>query len=210
MVRRWVRTCPRTRVFAGIARRGRPEQWVALKGYRGNALAHEWHVTQVAVELVKLCGGAPDLSWTPLAAPFGGPVADLSFVLTSKARKKSLLFFVEIDCGTEPVRRVSSGTDVGKKLTRYMESRATGRYCLVLENTGFSCRGFRVLIVAMDAKRGDQLRRLARSLPGDFIWVTDMAQLAEDGMAGRIWTTGRNGEMKRSILGSLAEETTQH
>ncbi len=204
-VRRWVRISTDVRILAGLPGRGRPEQWICLKGFRGRAHAHEWNLTQFAVELSKLCRAMPNLSWTRLAASFDGLVPDLSFVLTSAVRQKSLLFFVEIDCGTEPVRRETAGTDLSGKLARYLDVRATNRYLGTLANTGLACRGFRVLVVTPDVKRSNQARRLTCGLRGDFIWVTDRARLGESGMAAKIWTAGGQDEPRRSILGSLVQ-----
>lgn len=204
IVRRWVRTCGDVRTFAGIANRGRPETWVALKSYRGSALTHEWHVTQFAVELARLCRAAQELSWTRIPGLVDGLAPDLSFCLRSIQRENPILFFTEIDRGTEPIRRAGAGTDLERKLERYVELRTTNRYRTVLDEDLQACRGFRVLFVTPDANRRKQLEALIRDFAGDFIWVTDFRQLAEKGVAGRIWTTGRKEEVGRSILGSLA------
>jgi hypothetical protein len=204
IVRRWVRTCGDVRTFAGITGRGRPETWVALKSYRGSALTHEWQVTQFASELAKMCSAVPDLSWRRIPGAVNGLAPDLSFCIKSIQRENPILFFTEIDRGTEPIRRAGAGTDLERKLERYVELRATNRYRTVLDEELQACRGFRVLFVTPDSNRRKQLESLTRVFAGDFIWVTEFGQLAEKGVAGKIWTTGRKDEAGRSILGSLA------
>lgn len=202
MVRRWVRAAGKAvRVSGGMAHRGRPEQWVSLAERRVAAPLHEWLLTNVSVELTRLTRARPAFEFT-VAEPQGGDLCpDLTFSLRHQGM--ALLFFVEVDCGTEPMARSGCGSDVASKFERYVELRATDKYHAIGSSLGVTARGFRVLVVATSERRCGQLSRLASQFPGEFIWTTTSALLEREGIGGSIWHC--HGSM-RSLLGSAYQQ----
>jgi hypothetical protein len=134
-------------------------------------------------------------------------VPDAAFCITRRRDGKSLLFFVEVDMGTEAVtrRKADSNVDVQQKIASYRTYLGGRGYKRYESQAAFNVRshGFRLLIVVNSTRRRDALGEFMRRSPHPcgFVWTCDNASLTRDGIAGKIWMVGgRMGEAPRSIL----------
>jgi DNA-binding MarR family transcriptional regulator len=122
---------------------------------------------------------------------------DAALCITHKGLKKSLLFFLEVDRGTETVAdpKRASDADVRRKIIiyrTYLGRRGYKRY----ENENlFNAKfhGFRLLVVVSSESRCRSLCRLVRDMtPSDFVWVSDLSIIRRYGIGGPIWRRGGN------------------
>ena len=127
-------------------------------------------------------------------------------VLLLRHGGKALLFFLEVDMGTEPLRSPRSGVDLDTKVRNYRQLFAAGKYRRYEATAGCPLRGFRLLVVCGDSSRLAKLLPLARrSGPADFIWATDQSRMIELGIWGPIWhKASHDGPQSESILGGIA------
>ncbi len=132
---------------------------------------------------------------------------DAVFILTNAARDKSLLFFLEVDCGSEtlssPQRDMS---DIRQKIFNYQwyfQSLRYKRYEGIFEVPFL--HGFRVLFLTKTAGRLAALCRLTQEMePSEFICLTEQERLFADGVFAKIWARGGHLELaQRSIIGRL-------
>jgi len=136
-----------------------------------------------------------------------GFVPDLVFCIHHAELAKSLLFFAEVDMGTE--ERTSARADDNSILAKvrryqaYFEQNGYKRYEAIW-NTTF--RGFRLLLIANTNRRLIEVCRLIADDqvgPSDFIWSTDSSSLLDKGIHEKIWVRGgREDRERESILGS--------
>lgn len=128
-----------------------------------------------------------------------------------EAGSKSLLFFLEVDMGTESLASPSgSGRDIRQKILNYQSYFRSQRYKRYEEIWNCRFTGFRVLFLANSTERESAICRLVQEMPpNDFIWVTGGQQMFEKGLGGNIWARGgKNQGPPQSILGpKLAIET---
>ncbi len=136
---------------------------------------------------------------------------DAVFILTNAARDKSLLFFLEVDCGSEtlssPQRNMS---DIRQKILNYQwyfQSLKYKRYEEIFEVPFL--HGLRVLFLAKTVGRLAALCRLTQEMePSEFIWLTEQERLFADGVFAKIWARGGNLQAaQRSIIGRLHCQT---
>lgn len=114
--------------------------------------------------------------------------------ITDSQQGKSLLFFLEIDMGTESLSGSSPGT-VRAKISNYEQIFRSKSYKKFEQLLNRSFRGFRVLFVANTHNRLTQLSRLAKSdKSADFVWLTDQESLFKNGISGKIWLRGGREE----------------
>ena len=132
---------------------------------------------------------------------------DAVFIITNPARDKSLLFFLEVDCGTEtlssPQRDMS---DIRQKILNYQwyfQSLKYKRYERIFKVTHL--HGFRVLFLAKTVGRLTALCKLTQEMqPSEFIYLTEQERLFTDGVFAKIWARGGNLQVaQRSIIGRL-------
>jgi DNA-binding PadR family transcriptional regulator len=120
--------------------------------------------------------------------------------------KKTCLFFLEVDCGTEtlasPKRNMN---DLRQKIINYQwyfDSNGYKRYEDVFRS---KLRGFRLLFLTSTYGRLAALCKLTQEMsPTNFVWLTECGHLFAEGVSAKIWVIG--GELSRpsdSILGSL-------
>jgi hypothetical protein len=135
-------------------------------------------------------------------------IPDGIFSLSNTQQNKSLLFFLEVDMGTETLSSSRTETkDVRKKILSYQhifKQRLYKRFENVFQS---SFKGFRTLFMADTTTRQKQLCRLTQSIKStNFIWLTDKESLFSNGISDRIWVKGGEEKEERySILGpSLA------
>ena len=133
---------------------------------------------------------------------------DAIATITDVEPNKTVLFFLEVDMGTEPWDAAGKGrtTIMGKILNYQRTIRSEGHRVYA---SAWQCpiRGFRVLFLTNTRRRLEALCRwLSVIRPREFVWLTDQAQLLERGIGARIWARG--GCLDRpaeSILGSRAD-----
>ena len=130
---------------------------------------------------------------------------DIVFRLTHSELSKSLLFFVEVDRGSEALsNRNRAPGDLRHKIRCYQEYFTSDGYKRyeALWNTSFN--GFRLLFLAHSQNRLAAICRIVREMPpSDFIWATDFARLRSTGLHGKIWSRGGSEQnTSNSILGS--------
>lgn len=127
---------------------------------------------------------------------------DATMILTRKADRKSVLFFVEIDMDTEPATSPGGKpNDIRQKLLNY-------RICLVRklykgceQIAAAPLTGFRVLLVTGTVERAALLCRLIEELaPMDFAWVTDIGSIQREGLAATIWVRGGRTDRGRESI----------
>ena len=131
-------------------------------------------------------------------------IPDGVFYIKSMDQNKSLLFFLEVDMGTESLQ--TSGLNSNNITTKiknyraYFQSQKFKRY-ETKWNTKFN--GFRLLFLTNSTKRKNNICDLACSdKSNDFIWVTHQDDMLEKGLGGKIWARGGNlFTSQESILG---------
>lgn len=135
---------------------------------------------------------------------------DAVFTLAHSDHKKSLLFFLEVDMGTEtaasPTR--ASRKDLRTKIALYRQYFAGKGYKRYERRFAAEFHGFRMLLLANTVSGRDTLCRLVQEMkPSDFVWVTDQESMFKEGIGGKIWAKGgREGKHgQASILGHLSE-----
>lgn len=132
---------------------------------------------------------------------------DATLCITHTGLRKSLLFFLEIDMGTETVadpKRVSDA-DVRRKVIVYRTYLGRGGYRRYENENLFNVRfnGFRLLLVAATAQRCETLCRLVRAMaPSDFIWIVGYSAVEREGLGEPVWAVGGCRDIRRSILGT--------
>lgn len=143
------------------------------------------------------------------AKPSGGDkrgfTPDGALVLTHGGTGKSLLFFVEIDMGTEPlVSRATDTSDIAGKVANYRTYLGTKGYKRYEQTFSAPVNGFRVLFVTSTPERRAQVCKTVAALcPSDFIWITDQDRLFKHGFASDIWHRGcRADRTPESLLGT--------
>jgi DNA-binding MarR family transcriptional regulator len=130
---------------------------------------------------------------------------DLVFSITHNEKKKTLLFFLEADRGTESAAGVSRGKgDIRKKILNYRQCFQTGEYKSY--ETILDCRlnGFRLLFLTTSSTRLGSLCNLVKSMSSsDFVWLATVDQMFSAGLSAKIWFRGgKQDTAQESILGS--------
>jgi hypothetical protein len=133
-------------------------------------------------------------------------IPDAVFCLNHSELNKTLLFFLEVDRGTESlVGRQGSGNDIRQKIFHYQHFFYSGTYKRYENILKTSLLGFRLLFLAAESGRFKNLCRLVLDMPpSDFIWLTDHDRLIAQGVWADIWAPGGNeSQIPNSILGRL-------
>jgi hypothetical protein len=131
-------------------------------------------------------------------------IPDGVFSIASKEQNKSLLFFLEVDMGSESLNSSSlNSNNISTKIKNYrayFQSQIYKRY-ETRWNTKFN--GFRLLFLTNTTSRRLTLSRFIFSdMTNDFIWITDQDQMFQHGIGGKIWTQGGDASSSpKSILG---------
>lgn len=136
---------------------------------------------------------------------------DAVLCITHKALRKSLLFFLEVDMGTETVAdpKRASDIDLRRKLIAYRAYLGRRGYKRYEDRNLFNAHfnGFRLLLVAVSPQRREALCRLVRAIqPSDFVWVADYAALEHAGLRHSVWSIGGRNGMTHSIFGRCKTE----
>lgn len=137
-------------------------------------------------------------------------IPDGVFIITDTMRQISALFFLEVDCGTEPLRGGDPvRSDIERKIWWYQQYYATTQYKRYEHIFGdTTLNGFRLLFMTNTDSRLGGLCSLVRGMPpADFIWLTTEDRMRQRGISGFIWHQGGLiDEPMDSILGSLAQD----
>ena len=132
---------------------------------------------------------------------------DAVIAATDAVQNKTVLYFLEADCGTEtlssPQRDMS---DIRQKILSYQW------YFISLKYKRYEdifkvpyLHGFRLLFLTKTAGRLAALCKLTQEMqPSEFVWLTEQERMFDDGISGKIWARGGNLQvMQRSMIGSL-------
>ena len=149
------------------------------------------------------------LLWDQVRIPGAkGPVGfepDAVFHFQNKEGSKSLLFFVEVDMGTEDYANPDrSPGDIRHKIERYQSYFQNGGYKRFEQLCQTAFNGFRLLFVTHSQKRLFRMCHLTCEMPpSDFIWLTDGQALLAKGIYETIWVRGGHTQRPlQSIIGN--------
>ena len=134
-------------------------------------------------------------------------IPDGIFSIVKNSDRKGLLFFLEVDMGTESYGSNSErASTIDKKILNYQHFFLSKQYKQFEDIFGCTFNGFRLLIVASEYLRHISLcKRVQAICPNNFIWLTDQVSMFKNGLGDMIWAAGGDHEKAaRSILGSLS------
>ncbi len=196
-------------------------------------IAHELAVNWIRIHLAYLQKQLTELSadfispTTPFLPPRkdGSPLISDSVTINDKkntfipdgvlsiaheAQKKRLLYFLEVDMGTESITSSTGESDtIQQKIMNYHIYFLTKGYKRYQKKWDCDLNGFRVLFVTNNNQQKEAISRFLReSKSNDFVWVTTQKQLFQYGLSGTIWVRGGDTiSQQHSILGpSLAQD----
>lgn len=144
---------------------------------------------------------APEAGHNGQLVPF---TPDGVFTLHDSESGKTLLFFLEVDMGTETLASSHPGTkDIRQKVVTYQQYFRSQRYKRYETLCDYTLNGFRVLFLASTPSRRTSLSKLVCATPpSNFIWLTDQDRMFNEGLAAHIWARGgRQEESRGSIVG---------
>ena len=126
----------------------------------------------------------------------GGFTPDGVFSITHGESQKTLLFFLEVDMGTESMATLKrEARDIRQKIINYQEYFRSNRYKRYEDHWHCKFKGFRLLFLAHTNSRLSVLSRLTREMPpSDFIWLTGLDQMFKQGLSAEIWIRGGKQE----------------
>lgn len=121
-------------------------------------------------------------------------IPDAVFTITDQPSNKSLLFFLEVDRGTEPLTsNAQNSKNIEQKINAYkvlFENRAWKPY---KELAGNPLNGFRLLFLTNMVARKNSICQLTRNMPlSNFVWITSEHEMFEKGVSAKIWSRGGN------------------
>lgn len=132
---------------------------------------------------------------------------DAILVVRRRDASQAVLFYLEVDMGTESLASPDPLTpDVQTKVRNYKACFRSEHYKRHQKAFGATLNGFRLLFLTADTSRLASLCRLVlQGAPAEFIWLTDRASLESRGVWAPIWIPGGDtAGSRRSILGSMA------
>lgn len=139
-------------------------------------------------------------------------IPDGVFSIAHTGLRKSLLFFIEVDMGTESMASSKNRSNViRQKIINYQTLFRTARYKQYEKLFNARFNGFRLLFITNSKSRLEALNCVVRETPpSDFVWLTNQSKMFAEGLSAKIWNRGgRNEKPAQSILGSsLACRTT--
>ena len=137
-------------------------------------------------------------------------IPDGVFSITDSVEGQTLLYFLEVDCGTETIASLKrKPTDIRQKILNYGAYFDSQRYKRYEKLWNCELEGFRLLFVANTLERLACLCKLIREMPpSDYIWLTEQRRIFPDGISAKIWARGGNiGTAPESILDALCCRT---
>jgi len=192
-----------------------------------NKIEHEILANWFRIHTIYLQKQIPDISTTFISptTPFlpqrkdGSPLISDTVTLNDEVRtfipdgvlsiehseqKKRLLFFLEVDMGTESITSSTRKSDtIQQKITNYILYFSSDGYKRYQNKWKCKLNGFRVLFVTNTDRHKEVISRfLKESKAYDFVWVTSQKQLFQFGLSYNIWARGGNTiAPQQSILG---------
>ena len=148
------------------------------------------------------------LNRSPLKASLRTPVDSPRtgvFTITHRKRQMTLLFFLEVDMGTESIASPKrTPGDIRQKIINYQQYFRSGRYKRYEKFWNCKLRGFRLLFLTNTNGRLAVLSRLVQEMPpSEFIWLTSLKQMFSHGLSAEIWVHGgKQDAPSESILGT--------
>jgi len=139
-----------------------------------------------------------------------GFTPDGVFSITNREKQITLLFFLEVDMGTESVASLKRNPrDIRQKVINYQEYFRNNRYNRYEKYWDCNLKGFRLLFLTNTNSRLVVLSRLVQEMPPSrFIWLTSLEQMFSHGLSAEIWTrAGKQEAPSGSILGPSACRT---
>ena len=133
-----------------------------------------------------------------------GFTPDGVFSISHSEKNKTLLFFLEVDLGTESIASPKRHPrDIRQKVTNYQRHFQSGQYKRYEKIWNCSLKGFRLLFLTNTNGRLAALCRLVQQMPpSDFVWLTDQERMFSHGLSAEIWFPGgRQDTPPESILG---------
>ena len=131
-------------------------------------------------------------------------IPDGVFTISSKDQNMSLLFFLEVDMGTESLNSGSlKSNNITTKIKNYRAYFQSEKYKRYEKKWDTKFNGFRLLFLTNSSKRKNSIANLVSSSKlNDFMWVAHQYDMFEKGLGGKIWTRGGNiFTSQESILG---------
>jgi len=135
---------------------------------------------------------------------------DAVFTIADSVVRKTCLFFLEVDRGTETIASPKRDmTDIRQKIVKYQWYFQSGGYKRYEEVFATKLNGFRLLFLTSTHGRLVALCQLAQEMkPSNFIWLTECGRLFTEGVSAEIWARGGDLQAsQQSILGSLCCRT---
>jgi hypothetical protein len=131
-------------------------------------------------------------------------IPDAVFTITHKEPGKTLLFFLEVDMGTETIASVNRNhKDIRQKVVNYQNLFRSDDYKNYENIFSSELNGFRLLFLSNTASRMKSLCNLVKNMPpSNFVWLMDQDQMFKNGLFGKRWVKGGLiGKPLESILG---------
>ena len=202
--------------FTGKAEDASPDHHLLVNWFRIHLLQIERSIPQLSVKYLDPYSRHP--SWDTVDGPLlpehdrankkqeksAQSIPDGIFSITSETEKKTLLFFLEADMGTESLAGPNWGRkDIRQKILRYQGLFRKEGYKKCEKIFDAELNGFRLLFLANSAARMLSLCGLVREMqPSGFIWLSDQERMFSHGLSADIWARGgRNEDSPQSILG---------
>jgi hypothetical protein len=131
-------------------------------------------------------------------------IPDAVFTITHKEADKTLLFFVEVDMGTETIASANRNhKDIRQKVVKYQNLFRSNDYKHFESVFSSELNGFRLLFLSNTVSRMKSLCSFVKNMPpSNFIWIMDQDQMFRKGLFGNIWVKGGlTGKPLESIIG---------
>ncbi len=125
-------------------------------------------------------------------------------VFTISHKEKALLFFLEVDMGTESMASTQhEPNNVRQKIINYQSLFRSNHYKRYEKIFDAELNGFRLIFLTNSFSRLKKMCELVQEMrPSDFIWITDQNQMFEQGVSAKIWARGGHyHKPPESILG---------
>ena len=129
---------------------------------------------------------------------------DATFSISDATQGKTVLFFLEVDRGTETLGSPKrTPKDIRQKILNYGMCFDTLAYKKYESLWNCQLNGFRLLFVTDTVARLSTLSVLVQEMPpSDFIWLSEQARMFKEGISAPIWVRGgRLDAPPHSILG---------
>ena len=131
-------------------------------------------------------------------------IPDAIFTITNKESDKTLLFFLEVDMGTETIASANRNhKDIRQKVVNYQDLFRSNDYKQYESVFSSELNGFRLLFLSNTVSRMKSLCSFVKNMPpSNFIWIMDQDQMFRNGLFGKTWVKGGStGNSLESILG---------